>query len=64
MRNIKRINETLKSYTPKEVEIFRKTVYELTNKGLEHGRFENYGVLGDVLSILSLCEKIIKCPKS
>ena len=63
MCNIKRIKEILKSYTPKESEIFRRTVYELMEKGLERGRFENYGVLGDVLSIFALCEKIIKSPK-
>ena len=50
----------LAKYNPDDVELFASTVDELCQNGVRRGCYQNYGVLVDILSILSCCETLIK----
>lgn len=55
-----RIKEVLRKYTKDDYQLFYDTVDMLCKKGIGKGCFQDYTVLTDVVSILSICEAIIK----
>lgn len=55
-----KIKEVLAKYTKEEYQIFKDTVEMLCSKGIRNGCYQDYTVLMDVLSILTICESIIK----
>lgn len=57
MNEIKKI---LSNYTKDDYQLFYNTVDELCRNGISCGCYQNYAVLIDVISILSICENIIK----
>lgn len=54
------ICKILAKYGPEDAELFKSTVDELCKKGIGRGCYQDYGVLSDILSILSQCEILIK----
>ncbi len=55
-----KICEILSHYEPEDHKIFHETIDELCGKGIAKGCFQDYGVLSDILNILTQCEAIIK----
>lgn len=55
-----KIKEVLAKYTKEDYQIFKDTVDMLCSKGIGNGCYQDYTVLTDVLSILTICESIIK----
>ena len=56
---MKEIVDILEKYSKDDYQLFYNTVDMLCKKGV-NGEFYDYGVLADVISILSYCEKYIK----
>ncbi len=54
-----KINEILSHYSKEDYQIFYDTVDMLCAKGVK-GNFEDYNVVVDILSILTVCENLIK----
>lgn len=54
------IENILNKYTKKDYKIFFDTVETLCSKGISKGVYQDYTVLIDVVSILTICESIIK----
>lgn len=59
-----KIKEVLAKYTKDDYQIFKDTVEMLCSKGAGNGCYQDFGVLMDVLSILTICESIIKGAKN
>lgn len=58
---MERIKKILDNYTTEEdYKLFKQTNDELCKKGIAKGCFQDYTVLADVVSILSICESIVK----
>ncbi len=55
-----KIKEILDKYDVDGLECFKATVEELCKKGVAKGCYQDYGVLADVVSILTFCESYIK----
>lgn len=54
------IMKILDNYTKADYQVFYDTVDMLCAKGVAKGTYQDFGVLTDVISILSKCEQIIK----
>lgn len=54
------ICKVLAKYSSEDAELFKSTVDELCKNGIAKGCYQNYGVLSDILSILTQCEVLIK----
>lgn len=54
------IEKILSNYTKDDYQLFYDTVDELCKNGVGRGCYQDYGVLTDVIGILSICENIIK----
>lgn len=52
--------------TPEDRDLFHDTIDELCAKGIGKGCYQDYGVLNDVLTILTCCETYLNdvCQKS
>lgn len=57
---MKEIEDILKKYSKDDYNLFYNTVDMLCQKGVGKGTFEDYGVLADVIGILTCCENYIK----
>ena len=57
---MERIKEVLAKYKPDDAKKFHDTVDMLCKKGIGNGVYQDYGMLMDVLSILTISEAIIK----
>ena len=58
---IDKILKILANYTtPKDYKLFHDTIDELCSKGIGKGCYQDYGILTDVLSILTECETYMK----
>lgn len=54
------IMKILDNYTKADYQVFYDTVDMLCAKGVANGTYQDFGVLTDVIGILSKCEQIIK----
>lgn len=54
------IKKILSNYTKDDYRLFYDTIDELCKNGVANGCYQDYGVLTDVIGILSICEQIIK----
>jgi hypothetical protein len=57
---VEEIKKILDKFTSKDADAFAETVDMLYKKGIPNGVFQDYGLLMDVMSILAICENIIK----
>ena len=57
---MERIKEILDKYTPSQAQAFADTLEMLYKKGIPNGCYQDYAMLMDVMSILAICEDIIK----
>lgn len=57
---MERIKEVLEKYSPEDAKKFHDTVDMLCKKGVANGCYQDFTVLMDVLSILTISEAIIK----
>ena len=57
---VNKIMEILRKYDAEDVRVFHDTVDMLAARGIPNGCYQDYAVLNDVLTILSICERIIK----
>ena len=55
-----RIKEVLKKFTIDDYKIFHDTVDMLCSKGIGNGCYQDYSVLMDVISILTIAEALVK----
>ena len=54
------LKQILSKYAPEDKKVWNATVDMLCSKGIANGVYQDFTVLMDVLSILTVCEKIIK----
>ena len=54
------LKQILSNFTPEDTKIWRDTVDMLCSKGIAKGVYQDYEVLMDVISVLTVCEHIIK----
>ena len=57
---LEKIQEVMSKYSAEDYEIFKNTVDMLCSKGVGNGCYQDYTVLMDVISILSICENHLK----
>lgn len=57
---MERIKEILDKYTSEDAKAFSDTVEMLYKKGIPNGCYQDYSLLMDVMSILAICELILK----
>lgn len=57
---MERIKEILDKYSADDAKAYADTVEMLYKKGIPNGCFQDYSLLMDVMSILGICELIIK----
>ena len=57
---MERLKKVLEKYSPEDAKLFSDTVDMLCKKGVAKGCYQDFSVLMDVLSILGICEAIIK----
>lgn len=55
-----KIKEVLKKFTKDDYQIFHDTIDMLCSKGVGNGAYQDYSVLMDVLSILTIAEALVK----
>ena len=57
---MERIKEILDKYSADDVKAYNDTVEMLYKKGIPNGCYQDYSLLMDVMSILAICELILK----
>ena len=57
---MKQIQEILDKYNKTDYQLFYDTVDMLCAKGVGKGIYQDYTVLTDIITILSICEQIIQ----
>lgn len=58
---MKRIKNVLEKYKSEEdIKNFSNSIEMLCKKGIANGVYQDYSVLADVVSLLTICEAIIK----
>jgi hypothetical protein len=60
MENLKEIKRILDKYSADDAKAFSDTIEMLYKKGIPNGCYQDYSMLMDVVSILAICELIIK----
>ena len=54
------LKQILSKYNPEDAKAWYATVDMLCSKGIAKGVYQDYALLMDVLSVLTVCEQIIK----
>lgn len=54
------IKNVLSKYTASDYEVFKDTIDMLCSKGVANGCYQDMTVLLDIMTILGVCEKIVK----
>lgn len=57
---MERIKQVLEKFSPQDAKAFHDTVDMLCKKGIANGVYQDYSMLMDVISVLTICEAIIK----
>lgn len=57
---LERIQEIMSKYSTEDYKTFKDTVEMLCSKGIGNGCYQDYAMLMDVISILSICEGYLK----
>jgi hypothetical protein len=54
------LKQILSKFTPEDTKAWRDTTDMLCSKGIANGVYQDFALLMDVISVLTVCEKIIK----
>ena len=54
------LKQILSQYTPEDAKAWNATIDMLCSKGIANGVYQDFALLMDVLSVLTVCEHIIK----
>lgn len=57
---MEQLKQILSQYTPEDAKAWNATVDMLCSKGIANGVYQDFALLMDVLSVLTVCEQIIK----